>query len=166
MREETTRSTPPPVRFSRVWNDRCLSNVSAVSGISEVEGRRVLPSTEIRPCFCCLPMGWNQALWGCQEFHEHVVTDPHDISVGRRFVDNKPCPAQQPFIHTEYVDNFVALSQDPAESARVAHLVEGRLSRAGLPMHAASSSPETASSLEQTLYSFVKLAFWEYRFHC
>ena len=43
-------------------------------------------------------------------------------------------------VHTEYVDIFVALSQDRDLADQTAHVAEQRLRKAGLPMHAAESS--------------------------
>ena len=52
-----------------------------------------------------------------------------------RLVDGKPAPHMRPFVHTEYVDNFVALSQSQGLVKELAAEVQGALQERGLPTH-------------------------------
>ena len=48
-------------------------------------------------------------------------------------VDGAHVPALGPMVHTEYVDNFVCLSQDHAAAEKAAVYVEKELHKVGLP---------------------------------
>ena len=95
----------------------------------------IKPSQLVFPVFKVVPMGWNQALWVCQISHQKVVDAIQSIPPHLRFCDGKPAPAMRPFIHTQYVDNFVSLSQEPGVAAVVTRSVESALNDRGLPTH-------------------------------
>lgn len=58
-----------------------------------------------------------------------------EISRSLRLVDKAGAPDMSPFVHTEYVDNFVALSQRPGKAFELAEAVGERLRERGLPTH-------------------------------
>ena len=95
----------------------------------------IKPSQLVFPVFKVVPMGWNQALWVCQISHQKVVDAIKSIPPHLRFCDGKSAPAMRPFIHTQYVDNFVSLSQEPGVAAVVTRSVESALNDRGLPTH-------------------------------
>ena len=80
-------------------------------------------------------MGWNQALWVCQALRELVAARAGPVLACNRFVDRRPVPDTRPLIHTEYVDNFVCMSQDAGLPRRAAEQVEKELRSVGLPTH-------------------------------
>eukprot|EP00971_Amphidinium_carterae_P152973 3032700-Amphidinium_carterae.1 len=92
---------------------------------------------KLSPCFRAVPMGWTLALNICQEIHEIVARRVPMISLDNRMVDREPPPrmAQVGLVHTEYVDNFVALAQDERTCAAAAQGVQEQLEQAGLPTH-------------------------------
>jgi hypothetical protein len=106
------------------------------AGISEVQGRAVHRQQVVYPVFRVVPMGWTHALWVCQQCHEHVVNTIESIPSSLRFHDGAPIPALRPLIHTEYVDNYVAISQVPGAAGASAREVERSLNERGLPTHA------------------------------
>ena len=106
------------------------------AGISEVQGRAVHRQQVVYPVFRVVPMGWTHALWVCQQCHEHVVNTIESIPSSLRFHDGAPIPALRPLIHTEYVDNYVAISQVPGAARASAREVERSLNERGLPTHA------------------------------
>ena len=54
-------------------------------------------------------------------------------------MDTRPAPGMDPFVRTEHVDNFVALSQKPGLAFEVAEAVGERLQSRGLPTHEVES---------------------------
>ena len=103
-------------------------------------GRPVSPTQKVFPVFKAVPMGWTHALWICQQCHEHVVNSIPKLPASLRLVDGKPAPHMRPFVHTEYVDNFVALSQRQGLVKELATEVQGALQERGLPTHEVESS--------------------------
>ena len=57
------------------------------------------------------------------------------LGSSNRFVDGSIPPNLEPLIHTEYVDNFVALSQCHGSAKSAAEAVSAELQRRGLPVH-------------------------------
>ena len=104
-------------------------------GVKETVEGRISPHEKVFPVFRAVPMGWTQALWICQFCHEFVVNGLEGIGDYNRLSDNKVPPNMQPFIHTEYVDNFLCLSQDPKIARRRAEQVQSALEERGLPTH-------------------------------
>jgi hypothetical protein len=98
-------------------------------------GLDVSPDQLIFPCFRVVPMGWTQALWVCQKCHECVTDDLSVIPPSLRLSDMRPVPSMQPFVHAEYVDNFICLSQQAGLVSDLAGVVEKELNRRGLPTH-------------------------------
>lgn len=90
---------------------------------------------KVYPVFRAVPMGWTHALWLCQYLHEAVVNDIVGLGSSNRFVDGSIPPNLAPLIHTEYVDNFVALSQCHGSAKSAAEAVSAELQRRGLPVH-------------------------------
>lgn len=108
----------------------------AVGASATIEGP-VQPSEDIVPCFAVVPMGWNQALWLCQGLHEAIVSRVPELTEANRFVDGKPgiFVREGTLAHTEYVDNFVALSMDRDQVKGAAEMVSDEMQRARLPVH-------------------------------
>lgn len=104
-------------------------------GLTALEGQAIPGGQLIFPYVRVVPMGWSHALWLCQRCHEVAVDSLKHIPPSLRFTDAAPIPPMQPFIHTEYVDNFIALSQDSALVGQLAASVGDELNRRGLPTH-------------------------------
>eukprot|EP00435_Cladocopium_sp_Y103_P028683 s382_g7.t1 len=113
---------------------------AAEVGLTSLNGVPVPGKQLVYPVFKVVPMGWAQALWLCQRCHEMVVDSIGSIPSSLRFVDGCPIPAVKPFIHTQYVDNFVALSQRPHVAADIASQVGRALNERQLPTHAVEAS--------------------------
>ena len=99
-----------------------------------IEGK-CKPNDLIVPVLKVVPMGWTHALWVCQSCHEIIVDEIPRFAFNPRLVDRQPAPGMDPFVHTEYVDNFVALSQRPGLAFELANEVGQRLRERGLPTH-------------------------------
>ena len=116
--------TLPPVRAKFVCPHLCL------------DGVEIPPDSFVTPQLRVLPMGWSWALWICQMVHEHIGR-----SVGQQDCDqvtDKAIP--RPLTHNDsrhgkYVDYFLSLSHDPAESARSASSLREGLEGIGLSCH-------------------------------
>lgn len=113
---------------------------AAEVGLTSLNGVAVPGKQLVYPVFKVVPMGWAQALWLCQRCHEMVVDSMGCIPPSLRFVDGFPIPAVKPYIHTQYVDNFVALSQRPHVAAEIASQVGRALNERQLPTHAVEAS--------------------------
>ena len=74
-------------------------------------------------------------LWPCQYLHERVVEDVAGLGCHNRVVDGKIPPGLSPLIHTEYVDNFVAFSQQDGLAENAARKVGQLMAERGLPVH-------------------------------
>ena len=57
-------------------------------------------------------LGWIQALFVCQWVHEHTAERVSGVSAANRFTDFVAVLPLSLLVHTEYVDNFVGLSQE------------------------------------------------------
>eukprot|EP00435_Cladocopium_sp_Y103_P066614 s689_g28.t2 len=104
-------------------------------GISEVQGKKVKGHEMVYPCLAVIPMGWSLALWICQAAHEHVVDVHPAVDPKLRYVDRRPVPDLKDYVHTQYVDNFVAISQVPGRAKQLAEAVGVALNKHGLPTH-------------------------------
>lgn len=104
-------------------------------GVSSCEGIPIGSGDQFFPVFKAVPMGWTHALWLCQYLHEKVVDSISGLGEANRFVDGRPPPDLHPLIHTEYVDNFVALSQQVGVAEQAAREVSSHLQKRGLPVH-------------------------------
>ena len=109
-------------------------------GISDTVEGPVGIDDKVFPVFKAIPMGWTQALWVCQHCHEAVVNGLEGLDEHNRLKDNKIPPAMRPFIHTEYVDNFLCLSQDGSLAREMAERVDSALQERGLPTHEVETS--------------------------
>ena len=89
----------------------------------------------IYPLLRVVPMGWTLALQVCQELHETVAERVAAVRPDNRFYEKWLIPRMRPLIHTEYVDNFVGLSNGEESSREVACQVQSALQAAGLPTH-------------------------------
>ena len=105
------------------------------AGISMVQGAPVARDQVVFPVFRVVPMGWTHALWICQQCHEKVVDSISTIPPALRFHDGAPIPAPRPFLHTQYVDNYIAISQEHGIAGKSAHDVAQALNQRGLPTH-------------------------------
>ena len=104
-------------------------------GVTEIDGVAVGPRQMVTPVLRVLPMGWTLALWVCQGLHEIIADRVPGISRTNALIDRQPAPSLQPYLHTEYVDNFVALSQKGGPVLKAATDVRDELTAAGLPCH-------------------------------
>ena len=104
-------------------------------GVKEIEGKAVKPAQMIYPCLAVVPMGWTLALWICQSAHEHVVDSHPAVDAALRCVDRRPLPEVRDYVHTQYVDNFVAISQKKGRARALAEAVGVALNDHGLPTH-------------------------------
>ena len=93
-------------------------------------------------------MGWTLASWICQRAREHVVDCHPAVDSALRCVDRRPLPKMVDYVHTQYVDNFVAISQ---KSGRARALAERPLNEHGLPTHAV----ESGVGLERLGWAFI-----------
>ena len=106
-----------------------------------VEGSQVSPSTLIYPRLCVLAMGWTHALNWCQRVLEDISSRVPGLGVESRIQDRRPPPSLSPVAHSEYVDNFVALSQVPGKARAAALSVAEELRLAGLRAHPVEAGP-------------------------
>ena len=104
------------------------------------KGLGVGPHDVVYPCLRVVPMGWTHALWLCQAAHEHVVDCNPYLDPELRCVDRRPVPEMRNYIHTQYVDNFVAFSQESGKARALAEMVGAALNRHGLPTHDVEAS--------------------------
>lgn len=106
---------------------RCLFGLPQVCardvGVEWIGERKIASGAKVYPVLKVVPMGWTQALWVCQTCHECIVNEMPEISQSLRLVDKVGAPDIAPFVHTEYVDNFVALSQKPGKAFELAEAV-------------------------------------------
>ena len=105
------------------------------AGVGWCERAALADHDKIFPVFRAVPMGWSHALWLCQYLHERVVEDVAGLGCHNRFVDGKIPPGLSPLIHTEYVDNFVAFSQQDGLAENAARKVGQLMAERGLPVH-------------------------------
>ena len=83
------------------------------------------------------------ALLICQMLHEHIAQQSAMLGPHNYFCDWKPVPAvpsDEKVIHTEYVDNFLALSNVETTAKSAADSVRDNLNLSGLPTHTATVS--------------------------
>jgi hypothetical protein len=95
------------------------------------DGTKVGCNETIVPVFRAVPMGWTQALWICQICHETIALRVKNINYDNRLVDKTVVVPLKPFAHTEYVDNFIALSQNIIVVEDLAVKVKEQLKLAG-----------------------------------
>ena len=127
------------------YNIQLLPELRGYFGLPSVRASRVdvthaiegkcKPNDLIVPVLKVVPMGWTHALWVCQSCHEVIVDEIPRFAFNPRLVDRQPAPGMDPLVHTEYVDNFVALSQRPGLAFELANEVGQRLRERGLPTH-------------------------------
>ncbi|CAK0790921.1 unnamed protein product, partial [Prorocentrum cordatum] len=110
-------------------------------GISvDANGRPVAPTQWVHPCFRCPPMGFSLSLWLCQSVNEIVSRRAGLVRPERVLVDRLPAPVvDSGVVHTEYVDNFVALSLSEASAIAAARQVDHHMRAVGLPTHGVES---------------------------
>ncbi|CAK0809251.1 unnamed protein product, partial [Prorocentrum cordatum] len=106
-----------------------------------VEGSQVSPSTLVYPRLCVLAMGWTHALNWCQRVLEDISSRVPGLGVESRIQDRRRPPSLSPVAHSEYVDNFVALSQVPGNARAAARGVAEELRLAGLRAHPVEAGP-------------------------
>lgn len=104
-------------------------------GIDKCQGQSVGASTLVYPVLRVVPMGWTHALWICQYAHEAVVNANPYVDSRLRVVDKKEVPKLKTYLHTEYVDNFVVLTQQKGLAYELADRVGQSLRERGLPTH-------------------------------
>ncbi|CAK0863277.1 unnamed protein product, partial [Prorocentrum cordatum] len=110
-------------------------------GVGWLGGVRLRPGEKLAPVLSALPMGFKGALCVCHALHEAVAEGVAGVEGGNRLVDGRPAPsvARGP-VHTEYVDNFVALGTDGEEGRRMATEVGEALKADGLGVHPVTCS--------------------------
>ena len=89
----------------------------------------------VYPCLKVTPMGWSHALWVCQTAHVHIVDKSPWVDARLRCVDRRRVPDVGDYVHTQYVDNFVAFSQKPGRAKDLAEKIGVELNNHGLPTH-------------------------------
>ena len=104
-------------------------------GIASCVDGPVRPGDMVHPVLRVVPMGWSHALWVCQRCHEMIIDGVPRIVQGQRIVDRQPVAGIELFVHTEYVDNFIALSQRPGIVFELATEAGQALRSRGLPTH-------------------------------
>lgn len=104
-------------------------------GVKSINGEMVKPSTMVYPQLRVVPMGWSHALWICQVAHQFIVDRNPAVCPKLRCVDREPVPDLHDYIHTQYVDNFVAISQTPGKAKMLAEKIGVDLQSHGLPTH-------------------------------
>ncbi|CAK0834874.1 unnamed protein product, partial [Prorocentrum cordatum] len=82
---------------------------AASVGRTEIGGRAVAAHEKVYPRLAVIPMGWSWALWMCQKIHERIMEAAGSDPKFR--ITDKTCPPDlsQP-CHTQYVDNYIAIS--------------------------------------------------------
>eukprot|EP00435_Cladocopium_sp_Y103_P060578 s48_g22.t1 len=115
----------------------CLAPVRAEDvGVSVAQGKKLKPGDKVFPALKVVPMGWTLALWICQSAHEHVVDAHPAIDPALRCVDRRPVPEVVDYdVHTQYVGNFVAISQTSGRARSLAESIGVALNQSGLPTH-------------------------------
>ncbi|CAK0824773.1 unnamed protein product, partial [Prorocentrum cordatum] len=95
----------------------------------------------VYPRLSVIPMGWSWALWMCQTVHERIV-EQAGASPENRIVDKQVTPDLHRACHSQYVDNFIAVSTDASAVrslvADAIRALEGR----GLVVHEEEYSGE------------------------
>ena len=86
------------------------------------------------PRLAVVPMGFSWALWICQQIHQRAALRC-GLSKSQRLRDRQPWRGGEQLHHSEYVDNFIALSKHKSVTmAAVSNVVDDLLSL-GLPVH-------------------------------
>ena len=73
-------------------------------GVTEMQGRVLLPSSRVYPRVCVIPMGWKWALWWCQKVNEKIC-ERSGLAGELRLQDGRPAP-QSDMCHVQHVDNL------------------------------------------------------------
>ena len=105
------------------------------AGCGFASGSKVAAGSWVYPCLKVVPMGWTHALWVCQVAHQFVVDRNPSLDPMLRCVDREPVPDFNDYVHTQYVDNFVAFSQRPGRARELAEKIGVALNQHGLPTH-------------------------------
>ena len=109
-----------------------------------VSSTKVLWTLGTMLCIPFLP----QFLWvgikqrTCARVHEHTAERVTGISAANPHTDFVAVPPLSPLVHTEYVDNFVGLSQQEGVARDAAERVSDALVEDGLPVHPVICSRE------------------------
>ena len=104
--------------------------------MSTLDGVRIPAKQLLYPQFCVVPMGWTLALEVCQKYHERIAEMGDGMGAENRMVDGMLVPRMhQNGIHTEYVDNFVAMSQKRSVVEEMTQTMVAGFEKAGLPIH-------------------------------
>ena len=104
-------------------------------GVCTCEGAAVTPGCLVYPVLRVVPMGWTHALWICQFAHEAVVNANPFVDSSLRIVDKREVPRLKTYLHTEYVDNFVVVTQKRDLAYDLADRIGRALRERGLPTH-------------------------------
>eukprot|EP00435_Cladocopium_sp_Y103_P014029 s3339_g3.t1 len=119
------------------WYFALLCARASEVGCQRIDRKEVKETAKVYPCLKVvpLPVGWTHALWLRQQAHEFVVNLNPKLDAKLRCVDKMPVPEMKDYIHTQYVDNFVALSQRPGRAKELAEEIGVSLNKHGLPTH-------------------------------
>ncbi|CAK0789751.1 unnamed protein product, partial [Prorocentrum cordatum] len=89
---------------------------AGAAGCTRVNGKPVPPSAMVYPRLSVIPMGWSWALWMRQTAHERIV-EQAGASPENRIVDKQVTLDLHRACHSQYVDNFIAVSTDASVAA-------------------------------------------------
>ena len=71
----------------------------------------------------------------CQIIHERLVAPIPGLGASTRVVDGRRVPDVDPIVHTEYVDNFIGISQSLPAATAAADKVAKALTAVGFGVH-------------------------------
>ncbi|CAK0871903.1 unnamed protein product [Prorocentrum cordatum] len=82
---------------------------AASVGCTEIGGRAVAAHEKVYPRLAVIPMGWSWASWMRQKIHERIV-EAAGSEPKLRITDKTCAPDLSQPCHTQYVDNYIAIS--------------------------------------------------------
>jgi len=114
-------------------------------GCTKIGGRAVAVHEKVYPRLAVIPMGWSWALWLCQKIHERIVEEAGSDPKYR--ITDKTCtPDLSRPCHTQYVDNFIAISSDADHVKKSVTAAIAALEARGLVVHEEDHGGESATA--------------------
>ena len=102
-------------------------------GITVLDGVAIPPGQLIVPHFSAILMGWTHSLAVCQSVLKGLARQSGGITAEDALQDRRLAPPIDPWIHTEYAENFESYAHRKDLVTEAATAVEGLLKDAGLP---------------------------------